>query len=146
MSCPKTLVLLCHGCHSGDVGWCDVSKRPYCNECNMWGRVNYGTPQDAIRQWHANLKDKQGYTEYELNEMFRIQNQDIDIEIDNKKNIEKIKSIFNKEIPDITKRLLEAQYLDTIDDISSEIDRIGKEIRNIAALITIKGASKVIKK
>ncbi len=50
----------CPKCGSGDVNFCGISVRPYCNECGHWGRVNYGTQQDAIDNWNeASAKSQQ---------------------------------------------------------------------------------------
>ena len=42
----------CNRCTSGDVRWCAISHRPYCGECNHWGRVNYGADEYAIKAWN----------------------------------------------------------------------------------------------
>ena len=45
---------LCPKCGGGDVRWCFISVRPYCNECNHWGQVNWGSEEDAIKEWNDN--------------------------------------------------------------------------------------------
>ena len=52
---PKNLSRLCPVMGCGDVEWCSISVRPYCNSCNHWGSVNYGNPQDAVESWHKEL-------------------------------------------------------------------------------------------
>ena len=42
----------CPACGSNDISWCNISVRPYCNECGHWGRVNYGGPLDAVKAWN----------------------------------------------------------------------------------------------
>jgi len=63
----------CPECGSGDVEYCQISKRFYCNECKYWQPINYGTKADAIRKWnelsqkeepHAELKRKYEECEY----------------------------------------------------------------------------------
>ena len=144
MSCPKSLIRLCWGCGSGDVGWCDISKRPYCNECGKWGRVNFGTSEDAVRQWHANLKKEGEYTEFELNEMLRIQNQDIDIEIDEQANINKLRDIFDREILALSDRMIKVTDFNELDNIAREVEKIGNDLRNITAALLIKRVDKVV--
>lgn len=43
----------CSECGSSDLAWCAISVRPYCRECNHWGRVNFGLPKEAIKEWNA---------------------------------------------------------------------------------------------
>lgn len=42
----------CSKCGSQNLTWCGISVRPYCLDCKRWGRVNHGTPQDAIDDWN----------------------------------------------------------------------------------------------
>ena len=42
----------CPNCGSGDVSFCNISIRPYCNDCSYWGRVNFGTKADSIELWN----------------------------------------------------------------------------------------------
>ena len=46
----------CPKCGSGDVHFCNISIRPYCAECNHWGRVNFGSREDAIEEWNDVLR------------------------------------------------------------------------------------------
>jgi len=47
-------LLCCPECGSGDVKKCVISVRPYCNECNYWGAINFnGTMQDAVEKWNS---------------------------------------------------------------------------------------------
>lgn len=48
---------MCPECGSGDIGFCEVSVRPYCRECNHWAPVNCGSKADAIRLWNAKLEE-----------------------------------------------------------------------------------------
>ena len=66
-TCEKEPISNCPECGSGDVEYCQISKRFYCNECKYWQAINYGTKADAIRKWnklsqkeepHAELKRK----------------------------------------------------------------------------------------
>jgi uncharacterized protein (DUF983 family) len=52
---PVFLVRLCPHCGSGDVQWCQISVRPYCADCGLWGAVNFGTADDAVRAWNDQL-------------------------------------------------------------------------------------------
>lgn len=52
---PSNLSRLCPLMGCGDVRWCNISVRPYCNDCGHWGPVNYGNEQDAIKLWHEQL-------------------------------------------------------------------------------------------
>lgn len=54
-SAPAGLTKLCPECGSGDVRWCSVSVRPYCNECRHWGPINFGSEQDAVDAWNKRL-------------------------------------------------------------------------------------------
>ncbi len=49
----------CPDCGSGDVRFCNVSVRPYCNECKKWGDVNLGTKEEAIARWNKEAQDKE---------------------------------------------------------------------------------------
>ena len=51
------LIKICPECGGGDVRWCSISVRPYCNDCSHWAPVNLGTAQDAIDAWNARVKD-----------------------------------------------------------------------------------------
>jgi len=42
----------CPCCGSGDIGFCNISIRPYCNECNHWGPAHFGTKFDAVDRWN----------------------------------------------------------------------------------------------
>ena len=42
----------CPHCGSGDVHVCNISVRPYCDECGHWGAVNFGSIQDAVERWN----------------------------------------------------------------------------------------------
>jgi hypothetical protein len=42
----------CWRCGSGDLGWDDISVRPYCKDCNTWGIDNFGSVRDAIDSWN----------------------------------------------------------------------------------------------
>jgi hypothetical protein len=44
---------VCPCCSSGDVRWCNISVRPYCNECKHWGRAHFGTAEEAIKRWNS---------------------------------------------------------------------------------------------
>jgi len=46
----------CSECGSSDLAWCGISVRPYCRECGHWGRVNYGSPEEAIKNWNASYE------------------------------------------------------------------------------------------
>lgn len=48
-------IRLCPECGSGDVRFCSISARPYCNDCKYWGPVNFGRVEDAIAQWNKRL-------------------------------------------------------------------------------------------
>lgn len=50
------LIKLCPECGSGDIIFCEVSVRPYCNDCRIWAPVNFGTKEDAIRKWNKKVK------------------------------------------------------------------------------------------
>lgn len=50
----------CPLCGSGDVEFCQISRRPYCNECRHWGRVNFGSDEDAIKEWNNQLEAANG--------------------------------------------------------------------------------------
>lgn len=43
----------CPNCSSGDVRWCGISVRPYCNECGHWGQSHHGTAEEAIKRWNS---------------------------------------------------------------------------------------------
>lgn len=50
-------IMCCPNCGSGDVNYCSISVRPYCNECKYWGSVNWnGTKHDAIKKWNKDAK------------------------------------------------------------------------------------------
>lgn len=53
---------VCPACGSGDVTFCNISVRPYCNECKHWGRVNFGSVADAIRDWNDRGDDEPLHT------------------------------------------------------------------------------------
>lgn len=42
----------CSDCAGHWLQWCSISVRPYCPDCGNWGRVNFGSPEDAIRSWN----------------------------------------------------------------------------------------------
>jgi len=42
----------CPNCGGGDVSFCNISVRPYCNDCSYWGSVNFGTKEDSIQRWN----------------------------------------------------------------------------------------------
>ncbi len=42
----------CPRCGSGDVRWCGISVRPYCNECGHWGMAHHGNAEQAIERWN----------------------------------------------------------------------------------------------
>jgi hypothetical protein len=44
----------CANCSDTLLYWCGISVRPYCKTCGRWGRVNFGTPADAIKAWNEN--------------------------------------------------------------------------------------------
>ena len=46
----------CPQCGSGDVGWDNISVRPYCKECHHWGKFNRGSARDAIESWNNESK------------------------------------------------------------------------------------------
>lgn len=46
----------CPECGSGDVGWCNISLRAYCNECGFWNVVNHGNMSDGIMSWNNRLE------------------------------------------------------------------------------------------
>lgn len=50
------LVRLCPECGSGDVQFCNISVRPYCNECKTWAPVNFGKAADSIGMWNDRVK------------------------------------------------------------------------------------------
>lgn len=50
------LIKECPECGSGDVRFCTISVRPYCNECKYWAPVNFGTAEEAIERWNKRLK------------------------------------------------------------------------------------------
>lgn len=52
---PDNLIRTCPECSSGDVSWCDISKRPHCNDCGYWGEVNHNDSQHAVLAWNARL-------------------------------------------------------------------------------------------
>ena len=55
MSDTTEELMCCPECGSGDIKKCQVSVRPYCNECNYWGAINFtGTMQDAVKKWNEN--------------------------------------------------------------------------------------------
>lgn len=56
MSKPAHLIEICPECGSGDVRWCNVSVRPYCNDCKTWGPFNYGSADKAADDWNARVK------------------------------------------------------------------------------------------
>ena len=46
-------LLSCPQCGSEDVKKCQISVRPYCNECKYWSPINHlGTMQDAVFKWN----------------------------------------------------------------------------------------------
>ena len=49
------LIHQCPKCGSGDVEWCNISVRPYCNDCHYWGGVNYGSKNTAIANWNNSV-------------------------------------------------------------------------------------------
>jgi uncharacterized protein (DUF983 family) len=49
------LIRHCPECGSGDVRWCTISVRPYCNDCDTWGPINYGSAMDAIMPWNSRV-------------------------------------------------------------------------------------------
>lgn len=51
------LLDVCPNCGSGDINWCGISRRPYCNECNNWGAINFGSDEDAILSWNKRSSD-----------------------------------------------------------------------------------------
>lgn len=60
---PKSLMAECPRCGSGDIDWCPISVRPYCAECSHWGAVNHGHPEDAVREWNAQVERGRVLTE-----------------------------------------------------------------------------------
>lgn len=52
----RTLIHLCPECGSGDVGWCSISVRPYCNECGTWAPVNFGSADESISAWNERVR------------------------------------------------------------------------------------------
>lgn len=52
------LIKICPECGSGDVHFCNISVRPYCNECNYWAPVNFGTKYEAIVKWNDRVKQE----------------------------------------------------------------------------------------
>jgi len=38
----------CPNCTSGDMNWCSISVRAYCNECGWWSRINYGSTKEGL--------------------------------------------------------------------------------------------------
>lgn len=55
----KDLTLYCSECGSGDVHFCNISVRPYCNECRYWAPVNWGSIHDAVFLWNKKVKKAQ---------------------------------------------------------------------------------------
>ena len=54
----KKKLKICPGCGSGDISWCQISHRPYCNDCHRWGRVNHRSDEDGIEEWNeASLRN-----------------------------------------------------------------------------------------
>ncbi len=49
------LIKQCPECGSGDVHFCQISVRPYCNECNYWAAINFGSKEEAIKSWNRKL-------------------------------------------------------------------------------------------
>lgn len=52
---------ICPECGSGDTHFCFISVRPYCDECNHWAPVNYGTEEESIEQWNARSLKNHGF-------------------------------------------------------------------------------------
>lgn len=51
------LICRCPQCGSGDVKFCNISVRPYCNECKYWAPMHFGTKADAITRWNKQLDE-----------------------------------------------------------------------------------------
>ena len=57
MSRPKGLIQICPQCGSGDVRWENISKRPYCNDCGHWGKVNHDqTIEAGVQSWNEEVR------------------------------------------------------------------------------------------
>lgn len=61
------LIKVCPRCGSGDVRMCNISIRPYCNECHYWAPVNYGNEQHAIIEWNNFLMSYLAIPCHEMN-------------------------------------------------------------------------------
>lgn len=48
----------CGECGSGDVQYCHISVRYYCNECGNWAPVNFGDRDDALRVWNDRARER----------------------------------------------------------------------------------------
>lgn len=55
----KDLILVCLRCGSGDVKFCGISARPYCNECDYWAPVNMGAVHEAVERWNNKVTQQQ---------------------------------------------------------------------------------------
>lgn len=49
-------LLACPDCGSGDVAFCEISRRPHCNECGRRGSANHGPDQWAIDKWNEDSR------------------------------------------------------------------------------------------
>lgn len=56
MPAPESLTKQCPQCGSGDVHWDSISVRPFCNECGYWPPINFGTAEDASKDWNERLE------------------------------------------------------------------------------------------
>lgn len=56
------LIKICPVCGSGDVHFCYISQRPYCNECKHWERSHFEHKSKAISRWNNRVR-KSGYIE-----------------------------------------------------------------------------------
>lgn len=52
---PTELIRICPRCGSGDIMWCNISVRPFCDECKYWGAINYGPVQEAVDSWNKTV-------------------------------------------------------------------------------------------
>jgi len=45
-------LVLCKSCGSGNVRYCQISKRFYCAECNSWPPTHWNDEKYARQQWN----------------------------------------------------------------------------------------------